>query len=161
VSVKGAVRDELINFPYDPDSTITIQKAILLSGGLKADAADFGYLIRTKPNNKNEKEYIPVDIGAAIRNPNGLSNLKLQAADELRVSSQSAFTDVHEVAIKGAVRSPEVFQYDKSLKLKDLITLADGFKPEASRKIEVFRLVIQNDQPTKVIAATLEVDKAW
>jgi len=159
VSVKGAVRDELINFPYDPDSTITIQKAILLSGGLKADAADFGYLIRTKPNNKNEKEYIPVDIGAAIRNPNGLSNLKLQAADELRVSSQSAFTDVHEVAIKGAVRSPEVFQYDKSLKLKDLITLADGFKPEASRKIEVFRLVIQNDQPTKVIAATLEVDK--
>jgi len=159
VSVKGAVRVALEDFPYDPDSTITIQKAILLAGGLKPDAADFGYLIRTKPTNQNEKEYIQINIGEAIENPNGPANLKLQAADELRVSSQSAFTDVYEVAIKGAVRSPEIFQYDKSLKLKDLITLADGFKPEASRKIEVFRLVIQNDQPTKVIAAALEVDK--
>ena len=159
VNVKGAVREALVDFPFDPDSTITIQKAILLAGGLKPDAADFGYLIRTKPDNQNEKEYIPVNIRAAIRNPNGALNLKLQAADELRISSQSAFTDVHEVAIKGAVRSPEVFQYDKSLKLKDLITLADGFKPEASKKIEVFRLVIQNDQPTKVVAAALEVDK--
>jgi len=159
VSVKGAVREVLVAFPFDPDSTITIQKAILLAGGLKPDAAEFGYLIRTNQNNQKEKEYIQVNIGQALKNPNSLANMTLQATDELRISSQSAFTDVSEVTIKGAVRSPEVFQYDKSLKLKDLITLAEGFKPEASRKIEVFRLVIKNDEPTKVIAAALEVDK--
>jgi len=159
ISVKGAVRSQLIDFPFDPDSTITIQKAILLAGGSKPDAAEVGYIIRTNQNNQKEKEYIQVNIKEAIDNPNSLANVKLQAADELRVSSQSAFTDISKVAIKGAVRAPEVFQYDESLALKDLLTLAEGFKPEASRKIEVFRLVIKNDQPTKVIAAALEVDK--
>ena len=159
ISVKGAVRAELINFPYDPDSTITIQKAILLAGGTKPDAAEIGYIIRTNQNNIKEIKYIKVNIREAIENPNSLSNLKLQATDELRVSTQSAFTDVYNVTIKGAVRSPDVFQYDKSLRLKDLLTLADGFKPEASKKIEVFRLVIKNDEPARVTAANLEVDK--
>ena len=160
IFVKGAVRDSL-SFPFDPDSTITIRKAILLAGGLKLDAADFGYLIRTNRSNIKEKSYRRINIKEALENPNSTANVKLQPADELRISPRSAYSDISMVSIKGAVRAPEAFQYDKSLRLKDLIFLAEGFKPEASKKLDVFRLKLENDQPTKIVVATLEVDNQF
>ncbi len=157
IKVQGAVR-ESIEFPFDPDSTITIRQAILLGGGLKAEAADFGYLIRTNQSNIKEKSYLKVNVRAAIENPESPDNFALQALDELRVVSKAAFTNVSMVTIHGAVHNPQTLQYDASLKLKDLIYLAEGFKPEASKKLDVFRLEVKNDEPTRTTIATLEVD---
>lgn len=156
-SVTGAVRRE-IEHPFDPEASITIQQAILLAGGLEQEAADIGYIIRTNINNQKEKEYIRVNISDAISSPNGPSNLRLRPLDQLNVLTMSNFTDDSFVTLRGAVRFPQTFFYDPTLSLKDLLTLGGGFKPEASRRIDIFRLNIEKTQPTNTIVTSLEVD---
>ncbi|MEY3242446.1 MAG: hypothetical protein RIR11_3885, partial [Bacteroidota bacterium] len=126
ISVIGAVRTPIKEYPFSPDSTITLQRAVLLSGGLRPDANGQGYIIRTDPNNTKKKEYIPVNITEALQRPNSKSNLSLQPFDELDVFSAITYTDASEVNVVGAVRTPGKFQYSPTLNLKDLLLLAGG-----------------------------------
>lgn len=159
IKVKGAVRDN-IEYALDRDSSITVQQAVLLAGGLMPEATDFGYLIRTNATNKGEKEYVRIDVKTALANPESTANLRLRPLDELVILEASSYTNIANVAIRGAVRFPGEFQYDASLKLKDVLTLAGGFTPEAAlNRLEVYRLEISENQPTKTIITTLEVDE--
>lgn len=90
IKVTGAVR-EALEYPYDPSETITIAKSIFLAGGLKADAADIGFIIRENPKNTKEKEYIRVSIKDALMNPSSGANIKLAPSDELNILSKILF----------------------------------------------------------------------
>jgi protein involved in polysaccharide export with SLBB domain len=58
------------------------------------------------------------------------------------------------------VRNEGEFDYNKSISIKDLLTMAGGLKYNASRtKIDVYRLNIEDDNKTKTIAATLQVNE--
>lgn len=160
ISVRGAVRNELDSFQVNPDSSITMQQAILLAGGLAPEATDFGYLIRTDANNYRKKEYLRVDVKSAMRDVNSDQNFLLQPFDELVLLSNAIYTDTAYVSIKGAVHLPGKLFYDVSLQLQDALSLAGGLKDNAAKnRIEVFRVETDADQPTKTIIATLSVDE--
>jgi protein involved in polysaccharide export with SLBB domain len=158
-SVRGAVRDTLSGVPFPSDSTITLQRALLLAGGLRSDANDMGYLVRSNPNNPKEKQYLSVDLMAALRDANSPQNLVLQPFDEVVALSRLAFTDAATVAVGGAVRSPGTFAYGRNMRLREAIVLAGGFRLEAAlNRVDIFRVEIRENQPTRTIVNTIEVD---
>jgi protein involved in polysaccharide export with SLBB domain len=159
ISIDGAVRAGK-EYPYDSKQTIKVEDAVLLAGGLRPDATDFAYIMRINTNNTKEKEYIRVNLKNALANPKSADNATLQPADRLFIPSKLTYTDVYNVNIVGAVRTPGEYQYDETLTLKDVLVLAGGMKLEAaSNRVEVSRIIIKNNEPTKVTIASLEVDK--
>lgn len=160
ITITGAIRDTIKQYPFDPDSSITLQQAILLAGGLTTDANGIGYLTRTNPVNKKEREYQKVNIRAALANPNGPENIKLREYDTLTVFSTASFTDAATVRVVGAVRASGILPYSPTLTLKDALTLSGGLKMEAAlNRVEIFRIILQDNQPTRTTVATVEVDR--
>lgn len=156
VAVTGAVRDP---GEYAFDESLRVSDVIYLSGGLTKDATDIGYIIRTDSTNQLLKEYLRFDVAAAVNNPGSVEDLVLAPNDRLQILSKSTFTDLSNVTVTGAVRNPGNYQFDSTLTLKDVLTLAGGLKLEASySRIDVFRLMLEQDQPTRTIVATLQVD---
>ncbi len=159
IGVSGAVRNTIDEFPFSPDSAITVERAILLAGGLRPDANGIGYIRRSNPNNFKEKQYIDVSLKEAIANPASSSNLALQPGDELIVLSELTFTDAATINVSGSVREPGEFYYGKNMTLRNALTLAGGFKLEASRsRIDIYRVVQVDDTPTRTVVATVQVD---
>lgn len=159
IGVSGAVRNLIERYPFSPDSSITIERAILLAGGLRSDANGIGYIRRSNRNNFKEKQYIDVSIKEAIANPNTSANLALQPGDELIVLSELTFSDAASIIVSGSVREPGEFYYGKNMTLRNALTLAGGFKLEASRsRIDIYRVLQVDDTPTRTVVATVEVD---
>lgn len=162
ISVRGAVREEIKSYPFAADSSITLERAITLAGGLSPDATGQGYILRTNPNNTKEKSYLPVNITAALQNPASPANIVLQPLDEIVTLSAPTYTDIANINIVGAVRTPGKFQYSPTLTLKDALILAGGLKLEAARnRVDVYRVSMTNNQPTRTLAITVEVDDSY
>lgn len=158
ISVAGAVRSPQ-RYPYDVNQTIRIDDALVLAGGLKPEASDIGYVLRRKPDAPNTNQYIRVNLKAALSNKKSEENIVLQPSDSLLIISRKDFKDIFPVRIDGAVRNPGTYQYDSSLKLKDVITLTGGLLLQAAtNRVEVSRIVIKNNEPTRVVVATLNVN---
>jgi protein involved in polysaccharide export with SLBB domain len=158
IVVEGAVRTPR-TYPYDSKQSMKIDDAILLAGGLKPDATDFAYVTRKNINNEKEVEYIRVNLKEVLADPKSSQNLVLKPTDVLLIPSKQTYTDAYSVEVVGAVRNPNKIQYDETLTLRDAITLTGGMKLEAAtNRIEVSRLVIQNNQPTRITVATLDLD---
>ncbi|MEM6966582.1 MAG: SLBB domain-containing protein, partial [Bacteroidota bacterium] len=122
--------------------------------------ADFAYLFRSNPTNTKEREYIRINIKDAVENPTSPDNLTLEPNDQLQVFSILPFIDEFSVRVLGEVRSPGEYKYHPSLGLKDALTLSGGLKMSAAtNRIDVFRMVIDQNQPTKTIVASVQVDK--
>ena len=157
-SVLGAVRRP-IKIPYSVGKEIKVDDAVLLAGGLTSDATDFAYIKRVDANNSKKTSYIRVDIKNAVLNPGSPENLVLEPNDELKIYSTEIFTDEASIQVSGAVRKPGEFIYANNFSLKDILSMAGGLKLEAAQsRVEVFRVVFKDDQPTETIIATLEVD---
>ncbi len=150
-SVEGAVR-EPSEFILDNNGKISVDQAIYLAGGLRKDATDFAYIKRRDTN--NAIEYIRIDLNNAQDRP------ILKSNDILHIYSSIDYTDESFVSIGGAVRQPGQFQYDESLRLKDLITLSGGLKMEsAPYRIDIYRLNFDDKNKSKTLAATVAIDK--
>lgn len=161
IQSEGAFRDAR-TLPYDAGRTLRISDLIELSGGLRPDAASFAYLIRTRRDNPEEKIYVRVNIPQVIGNPSAADNLVLEPFDRLLVQSKELFSDVYSVQVKGAVRNPGEYQWNESLKLQDVIALAGGLRYEAaSDRVDVFRVMIRQNQPTSVVVGTFAIDSAF
>ena len=159
VNISGSVRTPG-DYQVDRAGSLKISDLIFLSGGLKEDAADFGFLYRKNLSNPFGREYIRVNINDILDDPEGPGNLLLIGGDQLFVYSKTKYLDELSVYIGGAVREPSEFTFDPSLTLNDLIELAGGLKLEASpKRIEVFRLDISADRETEVLAANLQLDE--
>ena len=152
ISVTGAVRRPRARVPYSRDSSLTVSGALLLAGGLSPNAASEGILFRREASNRKVTRYQMVDLGADA------SFVRLNPYDSLIVFPQELFTDSFQVEIKGAVRRPGRYTYDPSLGIKQLFTLAGGFRQEAAlNRIEVFRLEFGEDRSTQTRLGTVEM----
>ncbi|GAB4497604.1 MAG: hypothetical protein OHK0019_31490 [Saprospiraceae bacterium] len=159
VSIIGAVRSTVINYPYTQDSALTLQRAILLAGGLRPDANGRGLITRHKPSNIKELEYVEVDLAAAFDNPDSPANITLQPFDQLEAMSRSTFTDTAYIRVDGAVRRPGEFIYGKNMSLREALLLAGGLKLEAARnRVDIFRIQIRENEPTRAVVATVQLD---
>ena len=159
IKIEGAVRQPK-EYPYDTKQGLKVEDAILLAGGTRPDATDFAYIIRQNVNNNKEKEYIRINLKDALANGKGLDNVVLKPSDRLFIPSKLTYTDSSNVSVVGSVRNAGDFVYDETLTLKDVLTLAGGMKLEAaSNRVEVSRVVIKNNEPTRITVATLEVDR--
>ncbi len=161
ISIGGHVRNPK-EIGYDPANSIKVADAIMLSDGLKAGATDFAYIRRTDPNDDRELQYIRVNLANALSDATSPDNLELKANDRLMVYSKSDYLEKSNVVIYGAVKEAGEFAYDPSLTLTDVITLAGGFTiSAATNKIDVFRVQILNNEPTKTVVATLETNENY
>jgi protein involved in polysaccharide export with SLBB domain len=159
VSISGAVRKPS-EFNYDSTEKLTVEDLVILSGGLRPDATDFAYVYRTNSDNIKDREYIRIDIKNALENPTSPDNLVLEPRDQIQILSKLTYIDEFSVKVGGAVRNPGEYQYHPSLTLKDALTLSGGLKLTASsNRIDIFRMVINQNEATKSIVATVEVDK--
>ena len=158
ITTSGQVRNPR-ELKYDPAQSIRVADAIVLSGGLKPEATDFAYIRRQVVSSERETEYVRVNLVNALSDANSGDNLELKANDRLIIYSKLDFLEKSTVFVSGAVRTPGEFTYDASLTLTDLLTLAGGLKMEAAtNRIDVFRVQIFENEATKTVVATLEVD---
>ncbi len=157
-NVEGAVR--LPNsFPFDQSQRLKVEDAIQLAGGLRPDATDFAYILRRETTDSKSKEYIRVNLKEAIENPESNANYQLTPFDSLVVYSKFIYEDDFKVSVSGSVRNPGDFPFHPSLTLKDVITLAGGLTIDASpSRIDLFRLDIEQDDPTQTLISTLGID---
>lgn len=159
VTIRGAVRAP-IEMPFDLGQDLKLEEAITLAGGLHPEAYPIGYLKRKNPNNKEQLEWRRFNVIEAVSNPTSEDNFTLMPYDTIEILANPTFTDQYQVRVAGAVRNSGDFQYDETLTLKDVLTLAGGLKLEAaSNQIEIFRLVMRENQPTQTNVATVEVDE--
>jgi protein involved in polysaccharide export with SLBB domain len=127
---------------YELTEGMRISDLIQKADGLKEDAyVGRAQLIRLKPNLL--KELVSINLSKALQKGSE-ENIYLQREDELYINSIVDLRDSLTVDLLGEVRSQGRFNYVDSMTLKDLILMAGGFKYEASKQIEVARL-IQND----------------
>ena len=127
---------------YELIEGMRISDLIQKADGLKEDAyVGRAQLIRLKPNLL--KELVSINLSKALQKGSE-ENIYLQREDELYINSIVDLRDSLTVDLLGEVRSQGRFNYVDSMTVKDLILMAGGFKYEASKQIEVARL-IQND----------------
>ncbi|NND06822.1 MAG: hypothetical protein HKN87_10625 [Saprospiraceae bacterium] len=158
--VEGQVRNPG-PIPYDPSENMRIRDAILMAGGLTPGATDFAYVIR-QDLETGQPTYISLDIQQVMVDPSSNDNLVIRPGDQIKIQAKKAFIDNATLTIDGAVRAPGTFRYDTSMALKDLITLANGLKMQAAtNRIDVSRMVIRQNEATKVVIATLEIDESF
>jgi len=159
-SISGAVRNTLDKHFIDSDKTIRLSDAVLLAGGIQPNATDFAYLTSRKAENSLEVSYQMLNLKEALSNPGGASDIVLSGYDQIVIPAIESFQDSYQVSVMGAVRSPGSYVYDKTLTLKDLIVRSGGFKLQAAtNKIDIFRLVLDQNNPTQTKIVTVEMDR--
>ena len=141
------------SFQVNVDGNLSLKDAIYISGGLKENATNFGYLFKNNPKTPTVREYQYIDLENAE-----ILNQKINSGDSIVIYSKEAYTDLSKVSITGAVRSPSDYVYNPSLTLKDLIILAGGLRIDAApNKVDVFRLDYDQNKTTKTIAKSLDL----
>jgi len=162
VAVSGAVREEG-SFPYDISNNVKLREAILFSGGLRRDASELAIIHRRDPLNKKEIEYVTITNLSQIMDTDDQSiNITLNPFDSIHIYSDTDFIEDAQVTIEGAVSSPGPYLYGKNMGLKDLFVLAGGIKMNgAKNRIEISRVVIKDNEPTRIAIANLTIDEKY
>ena len=128
---------------YELVPGMRISDLIQKADGLKEDAYTGGaQLFRLKPN--LVREMFNINLSKALAGDKS-QNIYLQREDELYVSSVLDLRDSFNVKIYGEVHNPGKYDYTDSMTVKDLITLSGGTTFAANSKVEVSRL-LKNDQ---------------
>jgi protein involved in polysaccharide export with SLBB domain len=110
---------------------------------------------------RNDK--ITVNLKDLNTNNQSINNIQLEPNDVVEIFNVNQFTEKQTVTIEGEVRSPKTVQRYGGLTLRDLIYMANGFKPSAEfGRIEVSSIVdIDSAQkglkPTKTIVRTYNI----
>ncbi len=160
IAIDGAVRFPG-KFPYDTGKTMKVRDAITLAGGLRRDASNFAIIHRNDPLNPKVKSYKTINnLEELLDGTDMEGNFILDPYDSLVVKSKNTFLEESYVRIEGAVNAPGEYQYGQNMSIKDLMTLAGGFKMAAStNNIEISRVIIHNNEPTTTVVANLEMDR--
>ena len=133
-----------------------ISDLVEAADGLKPDALGERVLLMRK-GDRLVPELIGVNIVNVLENPNSEENMMLQKDDELVVSSVLNLKEQLYVDIRGEVQSPGKFGYVENMTLYDLIILAGGFNELASRKVEIARVVANDEKDTLGIGVDAEI----
>ena len=161
VEVSGAVRFP-DRFSYDVGQQVRVSDVITLAGGVTRDAADIAIIHRQDPLNPKVKEYLQVDLGSIMVDPGVEENILLNPFDRLIVMSQNSFLQESFVNVSGAVNSPGQFQFGEGMTLKDVLILSGGYQfGAASNRIEISRMIIEDNQPTQTKIANISTDRDY
>ena len=159
ISVEGSVRFPG-EFPYDNSQTVRVSEAITLAGGLQRDAGDFAIIHRSDPLRPNLKQYIRVNLAQIRADVNSDQNIVMTPFDRIEIFSENLFEEETYISISGAVNNPGEFQYGRGMTVAEALNLARGFKlAAATNNIEVSRIIIKDNEPTKTIIASLSIDR--
>lgn len=159
-SIAGAVRQPLENHFLDPSKTIRFSDAIQLAGGVQDQGAEFAYITGRDKNSGKKVSYQVVNIVEALANPGSSADVIIQAYDQITIPSVEDFQEELFVEVRGAVKNPQKLVYDKSLTLTDLLLKAGGLTIDAaSNKVDIFRLLIQDNIPTQVLINSVTIDR--
>jgi len=114
-------------YQWRPDMRVS---DLISEGEGVADHTYFGYaLIRRIEGPDRRVHYLPVDLGAALRDPASRQvNLSLEARDELTIYAESDIADLPHVSISGAVRKPGSYVLSSGMRVSDLVYEAGGIK---------------------------------
>jgi protein involved in polysaccharide export with SLBB domain len=160
IEVTGAVRNTIKTTFFGTERSLKISEAVEMAGGLSRDASGIAFIHRQDPLKAFEKQYIRVDLDKALSDPSSGEDINLMPFDKLVVMSQALFNEETSVGIYGAVNNPGEYQYGSNMSLRDLVTLAGGFRLGASaNNIEISRIVIEDNRPTKINVAKVSMDR--
>lgn len=158
-SIQGAVKRNLTH-EWAPFQTLQLSDAILMAGGLLPNATSFGYIVRQSPSNAEKYEYVFIEARAAIDDVNSPFNIKISPNDRIVIPAIELFNDQLSLSIGGSVRKPTSVTYDPSLTLQQMVAMAGGLNYEAaSNRIDVYRLEIKENQPTRTLATSITINK--
>ncbi len=162
VKISGAIRSEG-EIGYDVSNNVKLREAILLSGGLRRDASNTAIIHRKDPLNPKLKKYVTItNLSQIINGSNANLNIELSPFDSIYVYSEEEFLDEAGVSIEGAVNYPGEYQYGVDMTIKDLLVLAGGVKMNAAlNRVEVSRVVIEDNKPTTINIANVSIDKNY
>lgn len=154
VSIKGEVRQGG-SFEYDSD--LRVSDLLYFAGGLKREAADVAIIKRVLPD--NTIFFQRVNIREISLDKSIEENLLLAPKDEIEVFPKERFIDVTTVKIFGAVRNPGEIPFNSGITIKDVLYLSGGLKKEAANnRIEVSRLIPNEEESSSVVIATLTIN---
>ncbi len=156
-SVVGAVRNPN-TFDFDTEQNLKVSDAIYLSGGLRRDAYEVAYIQR-KDDLINKPDYVIINLKEILENPESDQNIRLRPFDQLTIYERNDFFENTSISVEGAVNAGGVFPFGENMTVKDALVLAQGLKVGAAlNRVEISRVVIKNNEPTKTIIASIEID---
>jgi len=156
-TVYGAVRDSG-TYRVDASGTLTVTDAIELSGGLTSEASGLVFLRRKNADDARLTDYVRVDLSQVAKG--AVQDVAIQGGDSIYVEDASLYYEGAYVEISGEVNAPGRFDFDQRMAIDDLIYLASGFTQRAARnRVDIYRVIIENGQPTRTIVKSLELDK--
>jgi protein involved in polysaccharide export with SLBB domain len=151
VAILGAVQKEItLKMSYEDE--FFLRDLLLLAGGPKTSAADFGYIFRKSWYMPGKIEYIRVNV----KDP---GDAKVRAGDQLYVYERNNLEDRGQLSVSGAVNTPLNIPFDNKISLSDLLNMAGGFTERADKnRIDVFRLNYKDNLGTTFDKITLSLD---
>ena len=156
VALTGAVRQPIASYPYSRDTILTLERLILLAGGLATNASDTAVVFRRSQANEQTLRY---DLFPISRER--LAS-RLSPLDSVVIYPREYFSQPFTVSLRGAVRQQGNYRYDPSLGLRELFTIAGGLDASADpNRIDVFRLDAETGRPTETKLGTIELDDAY
>lgn len=151
IAVSGAVRKPFSK-EFGLNDKMTISQAIEYAGGLRSTTYPVAYIVREDVSNPEKKQYIQVNLQKD-------GEKLLMPGDQLNVYDNTTYTNIGEVSVSGAVKTPVRVSYDSSLSVHDLLTMAGGLETGAAYdRVEVFRVNISATEEANLDLITISVD---
>jgi protein involved in polysaccharide export with SLBB domain len=150
IEVSGNVKAPFVR-SFPPGKQLHVSEAIILAGGLASGAADKAYIFRTNPDTPQKTIYLPLDLHDITVHPFSSSDIWLESGDKLFIPDKTFQYFPTQIGIYGAVKFPQEFKYDPSLKIHDLFRLSGGITDGADVKhVEIFRNTEKDNKSTLV-----------
>ena len=154
ISINGLVRKPFTR-SFGLNDRMTVSQAIELAGGLKESVYPVAYIFRRDLTNRAKMEYLTINLEKD-------GDTELQPGDALNIYDNTTYTNVGEVRVSGAVKSPFGTTFDESLTVHDMLVMAGGFEVGAAYdRVEVFRLNISDKDEVELEQITLTVDEDY
>lgn len=154
ISVQGQVRVPFTK-NFGLNDRMTVSQAIEYAGGLKPSVFPVAYIFRKDVSNPDKMQYLRVNLESD-------GEQFLQPGDRLNVYDNTTYTNVGEVRVSGAVKSPMGTTFDETLTIHDLLSMAGGFEVGAAYdNVQVFRVDISDSEAAKLECIQLKVDENY
>jgi protein involved in polysaccharide export with SLBB domain len=154
LQVEGAVRAPLERTMAFGER-IPASQVIQLAGGLQPTAAQIAYVFRRDLADPERVTHIRLDLQQSLDFPIG-------GGDRLVVYDQRTYTELGELSIGGAVRTPMRTTFDQALEVSDLLIMGGGTRLSAAlTRVDVFRLRVDPQRGTRFDRIEIEVDSSF
>ena len=154
ISVSGQVRTPFTR-SFGLNDRMTVAQAIEYADGLRPSVYPVAYIFRKDITNPAKMQYIAVSL-------ENEGDTLLQPGDDLRIYDNTTYTNVGELRVSGAVKSPVNITFDPSVSVHDLLTMAGGFTVGAAYdKVQVFRMNISKSAEVSFDTIVLTVDENY